>query len=66
MKAEIYKDELGKEFDIVDIPADMKDLADEWREKLTRSSSRSGRRADDEVPGRRRNLQAEVKAPFEP
>ena len=34
MKAEIYKDELGKEFDIVDIPADMKDLADEWREKL--------------------------------
>jgi len=34
MKAEIYKDELGKEFDIVDIPADMKDLADEWKEKL--------------------------------
>lgn len=34
MKAEIYKDELGKEFDIVEIPADMKDLADEWREKL--------------------------------
>ncbi|MEE0517565.1 MAG: elongation factor G [Clostridiales bacterium] len=37
MKAEIYKDELGKEFDIVDIPADMKDLADEWREKLIES-----------------------------
>ena len=34
MKAEIYKDELGKEFDIVDIPADMKELADEWKEKL--------------------------------
>ena len=34
MKAEIYKDELGKEFDITDIPADMKDLADEWKEKL--------------------------------
>ena len=34
MKAEIYKDELGKEFDITDIPADMQGLADEWREKL--------------------------------
>ena len=37
MKAEIYKDELGKEFDITDIPADMQDLADEWREKLIES-----------------------------
>ena len=37
MKAEIYKDELGKEFDITDIPADMKDMADEWREKLVES-----------------------------
>ena len=37
MKAEIYKDELGKEFDITDIPADMKDMADEWREKLLES-----------------------------
>ncbi len=37
MKAEIYKDELGKEFDIADIPADMQDLADEWREKLIES-----------------------------
>ena len=37
MKAEIYKDELGKEFDITDIPADMQGLADEWREKLIES-----------------------------
>lgn len=37
MKAEIYKDELGKEFDVTDIPDDMKDLADEWREKLVES-----------------------------
>ena len=37
MKAEIYKDELGKEFDITDIPAEMQDLADEWREKLVES-----------------------------
>ena len=34
MKAEIYEDELGKVFDIVDIPDDMKDLAQEWRDKL--------------------------------
>ena len=37
MKAEIYKDDLGKEFDIVDIPEDMMDLAQEWREKLIES-----------------------------
>ena len=37
MKAEIYKDDLGKEFDIVDIPEDMVDLAQEWREKLVES-----------------------------
>ena len=39
MKAEIYKDELGKEFDITDIPAEMQDLADEWREKLVESAA---------------------------
>ena len=37
MKAEVYKDELGKEFEITDIPADMVDLAKEWREKLIES-----------------------------
>ena len=37
MKAEIYKDELGKEIELVDIPDDMKELADEWREKLCES-----------------------------
>ena len=37
MKAEIYKDELGKEFEITDIPADMMDLAQEWRENLIES-----------------------------
>jgi elongation factor G len=30
-KAEIYKDEAGKEFDIVEVPEDMKDLVDEYR-----------------------------------
>ena len=37
MKAEIYEDDLGKVFDIVEIPDDMKDLAEEWREKLVES-----------------------------
>ena len=34
MKAEIYKDDLGKEFDITEIPDDLKDAAEEWREKM--------------------------------
>ena len=37
MKAEIYKDELGKEFEITDIPEDMLDQAKEWREKMIES-----------------------------
>ena len=37
MKAEIYKDELGKDFETTDIPADMMDQAQEWREKLVES-----------------------------
>ncbi len=37
MKAEIYKDELGKEFEITDIPADMVDTAQEWRDKMIES-----------------------------
>lgn len=37
MKAEIYKDDLGKEFEITEIPADMMDKAKEWREKMIES-----------------------------
>ncbi len=37
MKAEIYKDDLGKEFEITDIPADMLEKANEWREKMIES-----------------------------
>ena len=37
MKAEVYKDDLGKEYEMTDIPDDLKDLADEWREKLLES-----------------------------
>lgn len=34
MKAIVYDDELGEKFEIVDIPDDMKDLANEYREKM--------------------------------
>ena len=37
MKAEIYKDDLGKEIEETDIPEDMKELADEWRHALLES-----------------------------
>ena len=37
MQAEIYKDELGKEFETTDIPAEMMEKAQEWREKLVES-----------------------------
>lgn len=37
MKAEIYKDDLGKEFEKTDIPEDLSDLAEEWRENLMES-----------------------------
>ncbi|WP_026895848.1 elongation factor G [Clostridiisalibacter paucivorans] len=34
MNARVYKNDLGTEVDITDIPEDMKDLAEEYREKL--------------------------------
>ncbi len=37
MKAEVYKDQLGKEYEVVEIPENMKDVAEEWREKLIES-----------------------------
>ncbi len=37
MKAEIYKDDLGKEIEETDIPEDMADLAAEWRDALLES-----------------------------
>ena len=33
-KADIYKDDMGKEIEITDVPADMKDLVEEYREKI--------------------------------
>ena len=37
MKAEIYKDDLGKEYEKTDIPEDLMAEAEEWREKLLES-----------------------------
>ncbi len=34
MKAEIYKDDLGTTFDESEIPEDMRELAEEWHEKM--------------------------------
>ena len=34
MKAEIYKDDLGKEIEEQEIPEDMKEMAQEWRHKM--------------------------------
>ncbi len=34
MKATVYNDDLGKDINVVDIPADMADEAAEWREKM--------------------------------
>ena len=37
MKAEIYEDDLGQVFNVVDIPEDLMADAEEWREKLLES-----------------------------
>lgn len=34
MKAEVYKDELGKEFEETDVPADMMEMAEEYRASM--------------------------------
>ncbi|WFA07660.1 elongation factor G [Tissierella sp. Yu-01] len=39
MNAEVYHDDLGQNFEIIDIPDDMKELAAEYREKLVESIS---------------------------
>jgi len=41
MKAEIYHDDLGKEIEETEIPADMKDLADEYHQKMIESVAES-------------------------
>lgn len=41
MNAEIYKDDLGKEFDVVDIPENLKEMADEWRHNLIEAVAES-------------------------
>ena len=41
MKAEIYKDDLGKDIEVTDVPADMMDEALEWREKMVEAAAES-------------------------
>ena len=54
MKAIMYEDEMGTKMDLVDIPADMLEMAEEYHREDGRSRGGVRRRADDEVPGRRR------------
>lgn len=44
-KAEIYKDDQGKEIEYVDVPEDMKDEVEEYREKICEAAAE----ADDEL-----------------
>ncbi|OPJ54898.1 elongation factor G [Alkalithermobacter paradoxus] len=39
MNARMYRDDLGQNIEIVDIPEDMMDLAQEWREKLVEAAA---------------------------
>ena len=39
MKAEIYKDDLGKDIEEVDVPADMQELAAEYHEKMVEAAA---------------------------
>jgi len=39
MNAEVYKDDLGTEYEATDIPAELVELAKEWREKLVEAVS---------------------------
>ena len=39
MRAFIHKDDLGKEIEETDIPADMVDMANEWRQKMIESAA---------------------------
>jgi len=37
-KAYVWKDELGKEYEVIDVPDNLKDLVEEWREKLVETA----------------------------
>ena len=39
MKAEVYKDDMGQEIEITDVPADMMDQAEEYRDKMLEALS---------------------------
>ena len=41
MKADIYKDDLGKELEVTDVPANMKDMVDEYRLQLMEAVAES-------------------------
>ena len=56
MNAEIYKDDLGKEYERVEIPADMAEDAKKIQSDPRRGRRRTGRRTDGEILRRRRSV----------
>ena len=52
MNADIYYDDMGKDMRVEEIPADMLELAQEYREKLLELRRRHRRRHHDDGPGR--------------
>ena len=54
MNALVWRnEELGAQWDVVEIPADLKDRAVEYREKMVEHGRRNGRRRDRGLPQRR-------------
>lgn len=53
-KAEIYKDDQGKEIEVTEVPDDMKDEVEEYREMICEAAAGSGRRSHGKIPRRRR------------
>ena len=48
----------GTKFNYIDIPADLVEQAKEWHEKMVRDGRRSERRADEQLPRKRRSLRS--------
>ena len=50
MKAEVYGDDLGKNIQETDIPAELLDQAKEWREKMVEGIAETDEELTMEVP----------------
>ena len=62
MKAYIHKDDLGREIEVTDIPADLKDKADEFRLKMIEAVAESDEALMDKYFGEEEITEDEIKA----